>query len=43
MAALCEVLLRVPSTLTPRIQECHEVIGHTLCMLIEEQMFPKSS
>jgi D-sedoheptulose 7-phosphate isomerase len=43
MAALCEVLLRVPSTLTPRIQECHEVIGHTLCMLIEQQMFPKST
>jgi D-sedoheptulose 7-phosphate isomerase len=41
MAALCEVLLRVPSTLTPRIQECHEVVGHTLCMLIEQRMFPK--
>jgi D-sedoheptulose 7-phosphate isomerase len=42
MGKLCDVLLCVPSTLTPRIQECHEVIGHALCMLIEEQMFPKS-
>lgn len=40
MEALCEVLLSVPSMQTPRIQECHEVIGHTLCMLIEQQMFP---
>src|SRR5262245_34430611 len=40
MEMLCEVLLSVPSSQTPRIQECHEVIGHTLCMLIEQQMFP---
>lgn len=42
MAPLCEVCLAVPSTLTPRIQECHEVIGHTLCMLIEREMFPRT-
>jgi D-sedoheptulose 7-phosphate isomerase len=40
MASLCEICLAVPSTVTPRIQECHEVIGHTLCMLIERRMFP---
>jgi D-sedoheptulose 7-phosphate isomerase len=43
MASLCEVCLTVPSTLTPRIQECHEVIGHTICMLIERQMFPRNA
>jgi D-sedoheptulose 7-phosphate isomerase len=41
MGPLCEVLLSVPSTHTPRIQECHEVVGHTVCKLIEQQMFPK--
>jgi D-sedoheptulose 7-phosphate isomerase len=42
MAPLCEFCLAVPSTLTPRVQQCHEVIGHTLCMLIEQQMFPRT-
>jgi D-sedoheptulose 7-phosphate isomerase len=41
MAPLCEICLAVPSNLTPRIQECHEVIGHTVCMLIERQIFPQ--
>lgn len=40
MPSLCEHCLRVPSNATPRIQEGHITIGHTLCYLIEKQMFP---
>jgi D-sedoheptulose 7-phosphate isomerase len=39
MDALCEHLLRVPSALTPRIQEGHIVAGHTLCGVVESMMF----
>jgi len=35
MADLCDICLRVPSTSTPRIQECHIIIGHTVCELLE--------
>jgi len=34
-------MLRVPSTDTPRIQESHILIGHIICQLIEETIFPK--
>lgn len=34
-------LIRVPADLTPRIQECHEVLGHLLCGYIEAQIFPR--
>lgn len=39
----CDLCIRVPSTSTPRIQEGHEVLGHTICALIEAEMFPKES
>jgi D-sedoheptulose 7-phosphate isomerase len=39
MATCCDYLLNVPSTDTPRIQESHILIGHILCLLIEEEMF----
>jgi D-sedoheptulose 7-phosphate isomerase len=42
MPALCDHCLRVPSDSTPRIQEGHIAIGHTLCYLIEQQLFPKT-
>lgn len=35
MAALCDVLLNVPSTDTPRIQEAHILLGHILCQYVE--------
>ena len=38
MAALCECLC-VPSAETARIQECHIVIGHVICCLVEQQYF----
>jgi len=39
MAALCDVLLNVPSSDTPRIQESHILIGHIICQYVEEVMF----
>ncbi len=39
MANLCDVLLNVPSTDTPRIQESHILLGHVLCQWVEEVMF----
>lgn len=37
---LCDYLFDVPSNDTPRIQECHMLIGHTICQLVEAQIFP---
>jgi D-sedoheptulose 7-phosphate isomerase len=42
MAERCDVLLRVPSDSTPRIQEGHIAMGHAICQIIEAQMFPRS-
>ncbi|MEM0999735.1 MAG: D-sedoheptulose 7-phosphate isomerase [Bacteroidota bacterium] len=39
MANRCDILLNVPSDDTPRIQECHILIGHILCEYVEAQMF----
>lgn len=41
MAALCDHCIHVPSDETPRIQEGHIVVGHTICALIERGMFPQ--
>jgi D-sedoheptulose 7-phosphate isomerase len=40
MKAFSDVLLNVPSTDTPRIQESHIMIGHIICQLVEENLFP---
>jgi D-sedoheptulose 7-phosphate isomerase len=39
MRALCDHCLCVPSGDTPRIQEAHIVIGHTLCAMVELALF----
>ncbi len=36
MNALCDINLIVPAEDTPRIQEMHIVIGHTICHLIDQ-------
>lgn len=38
MRRLCDVCLCVPSASTPRIQECHILIGHTICELLEQML-----
>lgn len=37
----CDYLINIPSTDTPRIQECHMLLGHTLCEMVEMELFPK--
>lgn len=37
----CELLINIPSTDTPRIQECHMLLGHTVCEMVEASLFPK--
>ena len=39
MSDISDVLLNVPSTDTPRIQESHILIGHIICELVEAQLF----
>lgn len=34
-----DLLVNVPSTDTPRIQESHILLGHIVCQLVEEQYF----
>lgn len=36
----CDFTLNVPSSVTARIQECHILIGHILCEIIENEIFP---
>ena len=38
---LSKYLINIPSTDTPRIQECHMILGHTICELVEMKLFPK--
>ncbi len=35
-----DYILRVPSLHTPRIQECHILIGHMICAQVELALFP---
>ncbi len=37
----CKYLINIPSKDTPRIQECHMLLGHTLCEIVEAGIFPK--
>jgi D-sedoheptulose 7-phosphate isomerase len=41
MNGLAKYLINIPSKDTPRIQECHMVLGHTICELVELNLFPK--
>lgn len=41
MKDAAKYLVNIPSKDTPRIQECHMILGHTICELVEMQLFPK--
>ena len=41
LKSLSDILLNVPSTDTPRIQELHILIGHIICEIVESEIFPK--
>ena len=36
---LADILIEIPSVDTARIQECHMILGHTICEIIENQKF----
>jgi D-sedoheptulose 7-phosphate isomerase len=38
MRGLVDVLIQAPTEETPRIQECHILIGHTLCDAVEQAL-----
>lgn len=38
---MCDHLIKIPSTDTPRIQECHMLIGHSICEVVEATLFPR--
>jgi len=40
MNDICDIMIKTPSDDTPRIQEAHILVGHIICQLIEEEMFP---
>lgn len=39
---LSSVLINIPSSDTPRIQESHILVGHIICQLVEEKIFSGS-
>lgn len=41
MKDAAKYLVNIPSKDTPRIQECHMILGHTICELVEMELFPK--
>ena len=34
-----DYVIHVPSTVTPRVQECQTLIGHILCYIVEQELF----
>jgi D-sedoheptulose 7-phosphate isomerase len=42
MIERAEVLFRVPSRQTPRIQETHILLGHIICELVDRELFPEA-
>ena len=42
MNDICDIMIKVPSDDTPRIQEVHILVGHIICQLIEEEMYPNA-
>lgn len=43
MKEFSDFLVNIPSKDTPRIQECHMLLGHTLCEITEINLFPKNN
>jgi D-sedoheptulose 7-phosphate isomerase len=42
VAPLADVAIRVPSSVTAHIQECHLAIEQLLALLVEEELYPRS-
>lgn len=41
MKDVSKFLINIPSKDTPRIQECHILLGHVMCEIVEANVFPK--
>ncbi len=41
MEQMCDIVFKAPSAETPRIQECHILVAHILCGLIEDALFKR--
>lgn len=41
LRSMCDYLINVPSSDTPRIQESHIMVGHIICELVEAGLFKK--
>ncbi|MFA6077813.1 MAG: D-sedoheptulose 7-phosphate isomerase [Candidatus Paceibacterota bacterium] len=39
MDLLCDYIIKIPSSDTPRIQECHMLLGHSICEGVEQNLF----
>ena len=39
MDTLCDWIIKVPSDITPIIQESHIMLGHIICAIVEEHLF----
>ena len=40
LAGMADIVLKIPSNDTARIQEAHILLGHTLCEAVEHDLFP---
>ena len=43
LAERVDLVLKAPSMSTPRIQEVHILLGHTLCEIVEATMYPQTT
>ncbi len=42
LADRVDLVINIPSTDTPRIQEVHMLLGHCICEIVEATMFPRN-
>jgi len=40
LASFCDIMIQVPATEVPRVQELHLPVYHTLCQVVEDTLFP---
>jgi len=41
MRGTCDICLFAPSDSTPLIQQVHIIVGHSVCTLVEERLYPR--
>ena len=42
MKEIADILLNVPSSCTPRVQEAHITLGHIMCEIVEQTLFAEA-